>query len=110
MPIIIDITSDTPKMFAPGALAWAQVYEGVHISVFWDRIKNKVGGRDRLGTCLLAHVMAHEIAHIIEGVDRHSETGLMKAHWTNAEIEGMSVRLLSLAPEDVQLIHNGRLK
>lgn len=110
MPIIIDLSSSTPETLAPGALAFAKVYEGIHISVFLDRIQNTIGDRDRLGTFLLAHVMAHEIAHILEGVKRHSATGLMKAHWTRMEIEEMSVRSLSLAPEDVRLIHNSLLK
>jgi hypothetical protein len=110
MAIIIDLSSNAPETLAPGALAWAQAYEGVHIRVFCDRIRNTVHGRDRLGTFLLAHVMAHEIVHIIEGVSRHSEAGLMKASWTKKEIEEMSVQPLSLAPEDVRLIHIGLLK
>jgi hypothetical protein len=108
--IIIDVTSDTPKTLAPGALAYAQVFEGVHIKIFWDRVQNTINGGSRLRTFLLAHVMTHEIVHIIEGIDRHSETGLMKASWTKKEIEEMSVRPLSLAPEDVRLIHIGLLK
>lgn len=34
---------------------------------------------------LLAHVMVHEIAYILKGIVRHSDTGIMKgqvAHWT----------------------------
>jgi hypothetical protein len=109
LPIIINLTSDTPKTLAPGALACAQVYEGVHIKVFWDRVQNTVRGANPAATFLLAHVMAHEIAHVLERVNRHSETGLMKASWTQTEIEQMSVRPLLLAPEDVQLIHIGLL-
>ena len=110
MPIVIDLSSNTPKTLAPGALACAQVYEGVHIRVFWDRVQNTVRGANPLGTFLLAHVIAHEIAHVLERVDRHSETGLMKASWTKKEIEEMGAHPLSLAPEDVQLIHQGLLQ
>jgi hypothetical protein len=110
VPIIITVSSNTPETLAPRALAYAHVFEGVHISVFCDRIRNTVHGSDRLGTFLLAHVMAHEIVHILEGIDRHSEAGLMKASWTKKEIEEMSVQPLSLAPEDVRLIHIGLLK
>lgn len=109
-PIIIDVTADTPRTLAPGALACAQVYEGVHIRVFWDRLQNTVGGVGPLGTFLLAHVMAHEITHALERINRHSESGLMKASWTEREIQEMSVHSLSLAPEDVRLIHLGLLK
>lgn len=108
MPIIVDLSSDTPDTLAPGSLAYAQVFEGVHIRVFWDRVQNTVSGASPLNTFLLAHVMAHEIAHMIEGMDRHSETGLMKARWSKKEIEEMCFRPLSLAPEDVELIHNSR--
>lgn len=109
-PIVIDLTADTPKTLAPGTLACAQVYEGVHIRVFWDRLQNTVSGASPLGTFLLAHVMAHEITHVLERIDRHSESGLMKASWTKSEIEGMGVHPLSLAFEDVQLIRQGLLK
>lgn len=109
-PIVIDITSNTPKTLAPGALACAQVFEGVHIRVFWDRVQNTVSGANPLGTFLLAHIMAHEITHILQGINRHSETGVMKASWTQTEIEQMATKPLSLAPEDVELIHLGLLK
>lgn len=99
------------SLLAIGASALAESsYEGVHIRVFWDRVKNSSGGANRLSALLLAHVMAHEIVHILEGVNRHSKTGLMEAHWTPMEIEGMSAHPLSLAPEDVQLIRAGLLK
>jgi hypothetical protein len=110
MPIVINITADTPKTLAPGALACAQVFEGVHIRIFWDRVRNTVRDANPLGTFLLAHVMAHEIAHILEGINRHSESGLMKASWKQGEIEQMTVHPLSLAPEDVRLIRMGLLK
>jgi len=110
MPIVINITADTPKTLVPGALACAQVFEGVHIRIFWDRVQNTVRDANPLGTFLLAHVVAHEIAHILEGINRHSESGVMKASWKQAEIEQMTVHPLSLDPEDVRLIRMGLLK
>lgn len=108
--IIIDLSSNTPEKLAPRALAYAQVYEGVHIRVFWDRVRNTVSGANPDSTFLLAHVMAHEITHVLEGMDHHSKAGLMKPSWTKNEIQQMSIRPLLLAPEDVQLIHLGLLK
>jgi hypothetical protein len=110
IPIVINITSDTPKTLVPGALACAQVFEGAHIRIFWDRVRSTVRGANPLSTFLLAHVMAHEITHIMQGIDRHSEVGVMKASWTRTEIEQMAVKLLPFAPEDVQLIQKGLLK
>jgi hypothetical protein len=110
IPIIITLTSDTPNELMPGALAYAQVFEGVHIRIFLDRLRRgAIDSGSRPRTYLLAHVMAREITHILEGIDRHSGAGVMESKWTAAEIEQMTVNPLSLAPEDVELIHNGLL-
>jgi hypothetical protein len=54
---------------------------------------------------LLAHVLSHEITHLLEDVNRHSSTGLMKAHWDGNDLMEMSAKPLSFGPEDVDLIH-----
>jgi hypothetical protein len=35
--IVVRLAEETPGDYLPGALAFAKVYEGVHITVFWDR-------------------------------------------------------------------------
>jgi hypothetical protein len=110
IPIVVNLTSDTPDKLMPGALAYAQVFEGVHIRIFLDRIRGgSVHPDSRIRTYLLAHVMAHEITHILEGTNRHSGSGLMESKWTAAEMNQMTIKPLSLAPEDVRLIHEGLL-
>src|SRR5271166_5423526 len=37
--IVVEMVTDTPMQFKPGALAFAQPYEGVHIDVFYDRVQ-----------------------------------------------------------------------
>ena len=61
----------TPPDEQPGALAYAFPYEGTHIVVFYDRIEQEVP-QSRVPT-LTAHVIAHEFAHLLEGVNRHSQ-------------------------------------
>ena len=100
--LAIQLATDTPKDEKPGALAYAKPYEGVHIVVFWDRIDFGAAP-----TRLLAHIMVHEITHILEGVSRHSETGIMKAQWTDEDHRAMLVQPLRFAPVDVDLIHRG---
>jgi len=56
---------------------------------------------------LLGHVLAHEIGHILQGTDRHSETGLMKARWDSREIMAMDWKPLSFTADDVVLIRIG---
>jgi hypothetical protein len=41
--IFITFSSDEPSSLLPGALAYAMNYEGTHIVVFYDRVKNKPG-------------------------------------------------------------------
>jgi hypothetical protein len=56
---------------------------------------------------LLAHVMVHEITHILERADRHSAEGLMKASWTPDDLVKMAYKPFSFDPVDVVLIREG---
>lgn len=56
---------------------------------------------------VLAHVLVHEITHILEGIDRHSESGVMKAQWTVEDYRAMADKPLPFAAIDVDLIQRG---
>ena len=100
--IVVRLAEDTPADYRPGALAFAKVYEGVHITVFWDRIESQC--RLVPPVVLLAHVLVHEITHILQGVDRHSESGVMKSRWTAQDQRAMASKPLPFTPLDVELI------
>jgi hypothetical protein len=68
----------TPETFRPGALAYALPDEGTYIRVFYDR---NLQAHETRQTNIMAHVLVHEITHILQGVSRHSESGIMKARW-----------------------------
>jgi hypothetical protein len=53
------------------------------------------------------YVLAHELTHAIQGVARHSDSGIMKAHWSESDFQQMMFRKLEFAPVDVDLIHRG---
>jgi hypothetical protein len=97
--------SDVPSSYHPGALAFASPYQSVHITVFYDRIHKRFA--PDLAPVLLAHVLVHEITHILQGIDRHSETGVMKAQWTPADFSQMLAKPLPFTDWDVELIHEG---
>jgi hypothetical protein len=82
-------------------------YEGTHIRVFRDRIE---ANQPALVPHLLAHVLVHEIVHILEGCTRHSEGGVMKAHWGGADFAQMLWGELPIAQEDIDLVHVGMEK
>jgi hypothetical protein len=102
----ISYSTSTPAKLMPGALAYALPYEGTRIVIFYDRVQDAVA-EPRVFPALLAHVMTHEITHVLEGLARHSADGVMKAHWTAADYSGMSRKPLPFADEDVVLIHLG---
>jgi hypothetical protein len=91
----------------PGALAYSTIlpHAAGRVFVFADRVKETV--EPHVVPALLAHVLAHEITHVLEGVDRHSETGVMKAHWTRQDYRAMADQSLEFAPADVDMIHYG---
>ena len=89
----------------PGTLAYAMPYQQRDIVVYFGRIRRF--GKD-LETNLLAHVLAHEITHILQGVARHSEEGIMKATWTQDDHGRMlHNQPLPFTTLDVALIHAG---
>jgi hypothetical protein len=72
--IIVKFSVKTPIDFRPRALAQSFPFEGIHAQVFYDRVQQRV--RAALVPTLLGHVLAHEIAHLLERTDVHSDKGL----------------------------------
>ena len=104
--ISVSMAAHTPSDYLPGAMAAAKAYEGVHITVFWDRIEHPA--RAASTAVVLAHVLVHEITHILQGIDRHSDSGVMKAGWTHSDYASMAWKPLPFTPHDVLLMHIGR--
>jgi hypothetical protein len=102
--MVVSIRATTPKAFHPGALAYAYPYEGVHIEVFYDRIAQADPG---LLPSLMANVIVHEITHILQGIDRHSASGVMKAVWTSSDYTLMKRGLLRFTAVDEEMIRGG---
>jgi hypothetical protein len=96
----------SPEKFDPNSGAFALPNEGIHIVVLYDRL---AWSEERPGFApvLLAHVLVHEIIHMLQGICRHSIAGIMKANWTSDDYYDMQKKTLPFASEDVELIHNG---
>jgi hypothetical protein len=103
--ILISLGDQTPETLHPGVLAYALPFEGTHIRIFYDRI---VANYDqRLLSSVLAHVLVHEITHILQGDSGHSESGVMKAHWSGSDLSQMARKPLTFTSEDIRLIDRG---
>ncbi len=92
-PIVVEIITDTPAKLNPGALAFARPYEGVHITLFYDRVGAATD--PELTPNVLAHVLVHEITHILQGTCWHSDSGVMKARWNHKDYMEMRLKPLS---------------
>lgn len=104
----ITLAEQTPDDRLPGALAIAYPFAtcSKSITVFSDRIRS-VARRPERESALLAYVLVHEITHVLQRVDRHSDDGLMKASWGTEERAEIFARRLPLTDEDVRLIRHG---
>jgi hypothetical protein len=101
----LDFVVNTPPGDHPGVLAYTRVYEGTHIVVLFDRIETTAGIFQT--SSVLAHVMTHEITHVLQGVARHSEIGVMKAQWERKDLQRMIQHPLSFTSVDIELIQLG---
>ena len=104
MTFVVEVTDHTSVGYHQGALAFALPYEGVHIMLLFDRIQRL---DKQAPDALLAHVLTHEITHMLEGISRHSQTGVMKANYTSSDIWKMRSHPLTFADEDLMLIDLG---
>ena len=105
-PVFLTLQTRTPEAQLPGALGVALPLEGSHAWVFYDRVLRTSLG-DAYVAALLAHVMAHEIAHVLQGTSRHSESGILKARWSDTDRARMARFPLMFTREDAILIHHG---
>lgn len=107
--LVIDLAfADAPGLECErGVLARAYPYGGgIHgITVYYDCVLATARAARVQEFKLTAHVLAHEIGHVLERLDRHSDAGLMKAHWARADFQTMGWRPVPFAEEDLALIH-----
>ena len=102
--IELQLEAAPPSREHSGSLAYSKPFatSGIRIHVFADRIM-RVAGPD-LAAPLLGHVMAHEIAHVLERSNGHSATGLMKANWEAGDYREMRSRFLGFEASDAEWI------
>jgi hypothetical protein len=109
--VAIQMRLDHDEPGHPRAMAYAFPFgggSGQAIHVLWDRVR-EASSQESSGR-LLGHVMVHEITHILEGMNHHSASGVMKAGWTSHDYFLMGGEPLPFAPEDVELIQLGFLR
>ena len=99
-PIVVHLVSGAREGLTSGVLGYAMP-DRRHIVIFYDRIETMQDP----GT-VLGHVIVHELTHITQGVPRHSDTGLMKPHWSAHDLMEMRHRPLAFTEEDLLLLYS----
>lgn len=109
--VAISVQMSTPVEFEEAgrakslAVAYPYGKGPLPITVFGDRVARFLEQfRGDEGGKVLGHILAHEICHVLEGVARHSDEGLMKAHWSLHDLMEMRGAGLPFAPPDQDLL------
>jgi hypothetical protein len=102
--IVISLEMGTRATREPHELAHTSPYEGTHIVIFYDCVR-KI--RPKKFPVVLAHVMVHEVTHILQGICRHSASGVMKAKWDDYDFLQMAWKPLPFTDDDIDLIRRG---
>ena len=106
--IRVRFTGRGPDGTRRDALACAMPFAtgGVAIYVMYDRIQGAAGRSSREAP-ILAHVLAHEIGHVLRGTNAHTSGGVMKAHWDGQDYDAMQIKPLEFTSFDLETIREG---
>jgi len=96
---------ETPRSINPGAFGRAFPIRGIRADVFLDRVRLAVP--DGYVAAVAGHVLAHEIAHLLQSMRRHATHGLMKPRWDPGELDRMPWSPLGFTEADIELIYRG---
>ncbi len=94
------------------ALAMARLVTSgaAEVTIYADRVRCFLAQHPSQTGAPAAYVLAHELAHAMQGEDRHSESGILKRHWDEADFHEMIWHHLVFTSTDVDLIHSGLLR
>ncbi len=95
-----------PRTVGRRALATA-VPQLRQINVYFDRIRATQDYRPTLAYTLFGFVLAHEIAHVLQGEPRHSGTGILKSDWSPNDYADMVTGRLVFTAQDLELMWEG---
>jgi glycine/D-amino acid oxidase-like deaminating enzyme len=103
--IVVAVSFATPEDRHPGAFAYAMPFERTRIVLFYDRVRKAAD--PAIMPCLLGHVLAHEIVHMLQGLSSHSAGGIMKPHWDQRDYAEMRRGQFNFTEDDILKIHEG---
>lgn len=104
--VVLQIVHETRKLKDDvfGAAFLGQDGTGQHTNVFYDRV-NELNRDWRVSLPdILGHVMAHEIGHLLLGLNSHSVAGIMRGYWESEELKAVERGRLLFSVEQSRLM------
>jgi hypothetical protein len=102
--LIVTIKERAPRERSVTARAAANLFQGRDIEIYLDRMP-RVSHPN--APAYWAHVLVHEITHLLQACDYHAPQGVMKAHWTHQDVAAMQNTPLPFTNYDILLIRAG---
>ncbi len=105
--IVVELQSAASAGHSAAAMAFSNPYaaNGPCVTLLMDRMQPAIKLNPVRTGILLGHILAHEMGHVLQGIGRHSQTGLMKAQWSVQDTSLMYFhKRLQFTVSDVELI------
>jgi hypothetical protein len=90
-----------PLGFAPSCAANGSTCRAY---AFWDRVQDAAHDHGADPACILGHVMAHEMGHLLLGPHSHSPTGIMQGIWLWTALGRAGRGVLLFTPQQAEVI------
>jgi hypothetical protein len=104
--VVLEYGTDANR--APGVMGYA--FPNGNGSGGIKILYRRIVAKRRRPEKVLAHVIVHEVSHMLQGVARHSDSGIMKAWWSREDYEQIERAPLAFTAVDIQLIQAGVAK
>jgi hypothetical protein len=105
--IVVAMVSSTRAGHSEETWAFSnpQSTKGPCVTLLMDQLNPAIKTNPLSTGFLLGHVLAHEMGHVLQGIARHSETGVMKGYWSLHDTAKMTWQeRLSFTAYDAELI------
>jgi len=89
--VIVQLVHDTKNLRDDvfGAAFLGQDGSGRYVDVYYDRVNELHRGWSLRPQSVLSHVIAHEIGHLLLGLNSHSQWGIMRGLWEGEEMKAV---------------------
>ena len=104
--IALELVPAAPRGLKATILGQAEplARSGLNARVYMDRVMDAAELHSRSQADVLAHVIAHEIGHVLLRSNQHTPRGLMSAVWTDQEYDWIARRLMVFTKANARIM------